>query len=96
MKLKNLSMTILQNYVQGEFQLKQESGFFNGGRQKGIPFEFFFARTKLIWTQYSLRFMSNMKAWANSSLEVLPRGMSPSLRELHRSYYFFCQLPVLA
>jgi hypothetical protein len=38
-------------------------------------FNFFFAGTKLIWTHFSLCFMYNTRALANSSLKILPRGL---------------------
>ncbi len=44
------------------------------GHRREFLFNFFFARTRLIWTYFSQHFMYNTKSLANSSSKVLSRG----------------------
>jgi hypothetical protein len=62
--------------VRGEFQLKPGTIFQKKWREiEGSFLLFFFAGTKLIWTHFSLCFMYNTRALANSSLKILSRGL---------------------
>ncbi len=67
------------------------------GDGREFLFNFFFARTKPIWTHLSLRFINNTKTLANSSLEVFPRGHHrPFLNSKGVIISMYCQLHFLA